>query len=346
MSSSILSLQGAAIVGVVLIAAVAGCLGSGTIIPATLPDTTTVAPPHPPHYLPLYTSSLVVMQKDLVLQNDKLPNMTLSIPTYMPEGFFFFSGTLAQGSWISPQGEGYCLFTYHRGQDEWVDLMERSRNSLSCPDRAEYRAAEEGTLLAIHGATGELWWGRDGWCYNLSGSLPQKELEKIAESVKPVPYREGIMPPYEYQPPAHPLDRTIIINRNTTVRGLTITVKSLECTPNACTALIGLGSGPLPSVSPASTGIVQPTLPQANPDLHAEWRVDGGRPLMTMPGGGYMFNETSVRWKIEPLPEDSRELEVNISRAGGMDGPWRISIPLDGRSDTDPPAASQLEDSS
>jgi hypothetical protein len=215
--------------------------------------------------------------------------------------------------------------------------MEQSRNSISCPDYAEYYAAEEGTLLAIHGATGELWWGRDGWCYNLSGSLPQKELEKIAESVKPVPYREGIMPPYEYQPPAHPLDRTIIVNRSTTVRGLTITVKSLECTPDACTALISLGSGPLPSVSPASTGIVQPTLPPANPDLHAEWRVDGGRPLMTMPGGGYMFNETSVRWKIEPLPEDSRELEVNISRARGISGPWQISVPLQ-----DDPGTGQL----
>jgi hypothetical protein len=330
-------LLSAAFVIVITLGAAAGCLGPDSSLPGASPISPTMLPPLPPHYLPLYTSSLVEMQKNLP------PDMTLSLPQYLPEGFFFFSGTLAQGNWISPQGEGYCLFTYHRGQDEWVDLMERSRNSTKCPDEPEYQRAEAGSLLAVHGGTGELWWGGDGWCYNLSGSLPREELEMIAASVKPVPYREGIIPPYEYQPPAHPLVRTFTVNRSTTVKGLTITVESLRCTPDTCTALIGLGAGVLPAVSPASTVVVQPTLPPVNPDLHAEWRVDGGRPLMTMPGGGYMFNETSVIWKIEPLPEDSRELELNISRARGNFGPWRISIPLQNNSGIDPPAISPQE---
>ena len=91
--------------------------------------------------------------------------------------------------------------------------MERSRDVRTCPDKSEFQVAEAGSLLANKGATGELSWGGDGWCYSLSGSVPREDLEKIAASVKPMPYREGVIPPYEYQPPAHPLVRTFSVNR-------------------------------------------------------------------------------------------------------------------------------------
>jgi hypothetical protein len=267
------------------------------------------------------------------MQKNYEPGRNIALPTFLPEGFFFFSGELAQGYWKSASREDYYSLTYHRGQDEWIDLQKESRNSTTCPDTPGYQAAEGGTLLALHGGTGEMRWASDGWCYILSGTLAQEELEKIAASIRQVPYREGVMPPYEYQPPAHPLVRSFTLNTSSAAKGLTITLASLQCTPDACTARFSLPDTPLtPSDSPSPVV----TFPPANPDLHAIWRVDGGRPLMTMPGGGIMFNTTSVYWKIEPLPEDSRELSVNISRARGIFGPWQISIPLQNNSGIEP----------
>jgi hypothetical protein len=59
-----------------------------------------------------------------------------------------------------------------------------------------------------------------------------------------------------------------------------------------------------------------------------------------MPGGGISYNETSVFWKIEPLPEDSRELSVNFSRMRGITGPWVITVPLDAGTGTGQPVSS------
>jgi len=343
----ILRMRGAAIVIALFLVAMAGCLEQGTPTPAASPAPTStlvpLPPTHPPHYLPLYTSSLVIMQKNLETQKDRLPGMTLSIPTYLPEGFFFYHGTLAQGYLTSPQSEGYCSFTYQKGEDEWVTHMERSQDARTCPDEPEYQVAEVGSLLANKGATGELHWGGDGWCYNLSGSVPREELEKIAASVKPIPYREGVIPPYEYQPPAHPLVQTFSVNRSSTTMGVTVTVESLTCTAEMCTAKIRVGTGSSLSLSPAP---VVTTMPPVGFSPHAEWRVDGGWPLRTMPGGGKRFNATSIHWDIEPLPETSRELSVNFSRVNGITGPWQISIPLDNRSGSGQPDTTRTEDTS
>ena len=328
---------------VMTLIAASGCLDQKTTAPVPTLATNPVPPPHPPHYLPLYTSSLVIMQKNLEMQKDQLPGMTLSIPTYLPEGFFFYDGTLAQGNLISPQSEGYCSFTYQRGEDEWATLTERSRDAGNCPDEPEFQIAEAGSLLANKGATGELYWGGDGWCYNLSGSLPREELEKVAASVEPVPYREGVIPPYEYQPPAHPLVQSFSVNRSSTTNGVTVTVESLTCTPEMCRAKIRVDSGTSPSLSPAP---VVTTMPPAGFSPHAEWRLDGGRPLRTMPGGGKMFNATSIYWKIEPLPATSRELSVNFSRVNGIAGPWQVSIPLRNSSGTGQTAISSQGGSS
>jgi hypothetical protein len=328
--------------------AAAGCLEPEALPPASPPEpaSTPVSVPagHPPHYLPLYTSSLVVMQKNLEMQKDQLPGMTLSIPTYLPEGFFFFFGTLAQGNLIAPQSdEGYCSFTYQRGEDEWVTLTERSRDVVNCPDKSEFQVAEAGSLLANKGATGELSWGGDGWCYSLSGSVPREDLEKIAASVKPIPYREGVIPPYEYQPPAHPLVRTFSVNRSSTTNGVTVTVESLTCTAEMCAAKIRVGTGSSPSLSPLP---VVTTMPPFGSSPNAEWRVDGGQPLRTMPGGGKRFNATSISWDIEPLPETSREVSVTFSRVNGITGPWQVSIPLDNRSGSGKPDTTLTGDSS
>jgi hypothetical protein len=338
-------MRGTAIVILIFLAATAGCLGqlNSQPAPSTVPPSAPVPLPqgHPPHYLPLYTTSLVDMQKNLEMQKDLLPGMTLSVPSYLPDGFFFYYGTLAQGNLIAPQSdEGYCSFTYQRGEEEWVTLMERSRDVRTCPDGPGYQVAETGSLLANKGATGELSWGGDGWCYNLSGSVSREELEKIAASVRPAPYREGVIPPYEYQPPAHPLIRTLSVNRSTTTNGVTVTVESLACTAERCAATIRVGTGTPASASPVP---VVTTMPPAGSGPQGEWRVDGGRPLRTMPGGGKRFNATSIYWDIEPLPETSREVSVNFSRVNGITGPWRISIPLHDDPGTGRPAASPRE---
>lgn len=311
---------------------VAGCLGpavptpeaSQTPSPVPMsPIPTTVSPPH--HYLPSYYNSLYMMQRNLP------GNMILALPTYLPDGFFFYSGTSALRSGEkSPESEGYCIFTYQHGQEDWVTIREQPRGPATCPDKPLFEAAAVGSLLANKGATGEVNWGSSGWCLSLTGTLPQQELEKIAASVQLVPYREGVVPPYEYQPPAHPLVRAFAVNRSATANGETITIWSLECGPDACVVKIRLGAD---QTLPASPAPVVTTAPPG-PDLHAEWRVDGGRPLLTMPGGGFMFNTTHVTWKIEPLPEGSRELSLNISRMRGVSGPWEITVPLDNATGT------------
>jgi hypothetical protein len=226
-----------------------------------------------------------------MMQRNLPDTMTLALPTYLPDGFFFYSGSSALRTGDkSPESPGYCIFTYQRGQAEWVTIREQPRGPVTCPDKPVFEPAAAGSLLANKGATGELNWGNDAWCLSLSGTLPKNELEKIAASVEPVPYREGVMPPYEYQPPAHPLVGTFAVNRSATANGETITIRSLACGPDS--------------------------------------RGDGGRPLRTMPGGGFMFNATHVTWKIEPLPEDSHELVLNVSRMRGVSGPWVITVPL------------------
>jgi hypothetical protein len=158
--------------------------------------------------------------------------------------------------------------------------------------------------------------------------LSKEDMEKIAASVHPVPYREGVLPPYEYQPPPHPLVRNFTFNRSVSAQGVTITFETLRCAPDSCIAEIRLGVASPPAFV-APTGV---TPPPVYPDPHAEWRVDGGRPLLKMhSGGGYRpEGETTLTfWNIEPLPADSRELEVNFSRVNGVFGPWVIIVPLE-----------------
>jgi hypothetical protein len=326
----------AAVVIILFLVATAGCVGPKTNEPAAspvpAPEPVPVTPPH--HSIPLYSFSLYAMQKNLA------GGINLSLPTYLPDGFFFFTGSLVDSFSDSPADNRHYSFTYHRGQDEWVTLSEQSRNSTTCPDGPEYRLAELGKTLMQRPGSSELSWGRDGWCFTLSSMLSREEMEKIAASVEPAPYREGVMPPYEYQPPAHPLVRQYHVNRSIVASETTITFESLQCTPDGCTAIFGLSGASLPPDSLSPVVSPMPTLPPANPDLHAEWRVDGGRPLLTMPGGSITFNTTFVSWKIEPLPEDSRELSVNISRVRGISGPWVIVIPLEPAATRTDPATS------
>jgi hypothetical protein len=303
--------------------AVAGCLGPVTSEPVASPVSTLTPAPVPPFHppTPLYSFSLLDIQKNLA------PDISLALPTYLPDGFFFSTGMQARASWEGPMTDGIFSFTYKRGQDEWVTLHEQSRNSTPCPDGPDYRMAEVGKMQTLRAGSSELSWGRYGWCYTLSGMLSRDEMEKIAASVKPVPYREGVIPPYEYQPPIHPLIRNISVNRSATEKNVTITVESLHCTRSACDAVIRLGV-PSPPAFSAPPGVAPPPV---SPEPHAEWRVDGGRPLLEMPGkGGYRpeGETTLIFWKLEPLPAESRGLEVNFSRVKGITGPWLIFIPL------------------
>ena len=337
----VIYMRGAAIFIVLFLVAASGCLEQGTITPAASPSPAStpipVPPVHPP--MPFYSFSLHEFQKILA------PNITLALPTYLPDGFFFNTGSAPWASLDSPMNEGVYSVTYNRGQDEWVTLSEQSRNATTCPDGPEYRlAAAEETLTQGEGSN-ELSWGRDGWCFTLSGMLSREEMEKIAASVEPIPYREGVIPPYEYQPPAHPLVRNFTFNRSATAQGITITFQTLRCAPDACTAGIRLGvaSPPAFSVPPGVSA------PPVFPDPHAEWRVDGGRPLLKMPGsGGYRpEGETTLTfWNFEPLPEDSRELSVNFSRVKGISGPWLIVVPLEPAAIRTSPATTPQRDSS
>ena len=174
--SRVTCLQGVAVVIVLLFVAMAGCLEQGPPPPAASPapasTQVTVAPTHPP--MPYIFSSLLSIQKDLA------PDIMLALPAYLPDGFVFNPGTEARTSYEWPEHEGIYTFTYNRGQDEWLTLKEQSQNSTSCDDGPKYRAVVAGTALAANGGAGELWWGSDGLCYNLSGTLPRNELEMVS----------------------------------------------------------------------------------------------------------------------------------------------------------------------
>lgn len=311
---------------VIALLLVAGCLGPAAPAatePATVPlaGTSAVPPPHPP--TPLYVFSLSAIQKNWAA------GTILSLPTYLPEGYFFTRGSLASSSWSNTGQSSTYGFLYNRGQEEWVYLTEKSRDTVSCSEAPVFHAnTGNNGAQQQKSSIGELSWGGGGWCFNLSGSLSREELEKVAASVKPVPYREGVIPPYEYQPPAHPLISNMTVNRSSTTGNITITVESLVCSGEACTATVRLGISSPPSFS-VPPGVAAPP---EYPDPHAEWRVDGGRPLLNPSGHALGYrpegDTTVVFWTIEPIPEDSRTLAVNFSRVKGISGPWEISIPL------------------
>jgi hypothetical protein len=332
------SLQEAIIVMVIALVVAAGCLGPATPAagePAvTVPsaETPAVPPSHPP--TPLFALSLTDMQKNWA------SGTILSLPTFLPEGYFFTQGSIIYSSWNNTGQKGTYGFLYRRGQEEWVYLTEKSRDTASCPEAPVFHA-DNGSNGAQQqkSSTGELSWGKDGWCFNLSGSLSREELENIIASVKPVPYREGVIPPYEYQPPAQPLICNVTMNRSSTTGDITIAVESLVCSAESCTVKVRLGISSPPSFS-VPPGM---TAPPEYPDPHAEWRVDGGRPLINPSGQALGYrpegDTTVIFWTIEPIPEDSRTLSVNFSRIKGITGPWVITVPLatgTGTSQTDP----------
>jgi len=308
-------LQGAAVFTVLIaLSAGAGCTGNGN--EASIPSLT----PAPPPVLPPSTSSLLDMQKNLA------SGITLSLPTCLPDGFFFTNGMAGLTSGTDPADGTYWL-TYTRGQDEMVSLSEQSRNSTTCEDGPEYRPAGSAKILSQRPGASELTWARPGWCFTLSSTLSRKEMEAIAESVQPVPYHEGVIPPFEYQPPAHPLTGNFTVNRSAVDQGITITAETLRCEPEGCTAEVRLGI----SSPPAFSAPPEITVAPVSPDPHAEWRVDGGRPLLIMSGkGGYRPEgaTTLTFWNIEPLPAGSRELTASFSRVRGISGQWLIHIPL------------------
>ncbi|OPX64008.1 MULTISPECIES: hypothetical protein [unclassified Methanoregula] len=315
------ALFGTCAIALALALAAAGCISPGTNPPVSVQATENATPNHPPHYLPLFFDSLYSMQERLA------PSVTLSLPTRLPEGYVFTTGTQTGGYGETSADQASYTLSYQRGQKESIYLQEQSRNSTTCPDEPVYKTAAVGKTLTQREGTGELTWGRDGWCFTLSGPVPKNELEAIAASVQPIPYRQGVMPPYEYQPPAHPLVGTFPVNRSATAAGQTITIRTFSCTADACTAVFHIHT--LSPADPPPSQVVT-TMPPIGSGPRAEWRVDGGRPLLTKPGGGMRYNETSVFWMTEPLPKDSRELVVNFTRINGIDGVWRITIPLDG----------------
>jgi len=312
-------LQGALVILVCVLSAGAGCAGPGTPMNASPSASPSIPPPHPP--MPLYVFSLSDMQKNLA------SGVTLSLPTSLPDGFFFTNGMVGRTSWDDPADTGTFWFTYTRGQDDTVTLTEQSRNSTACADGPEYRPMEIGKTRTQKPGSSELTWARSGWCFTLSSTLSRKEMEAIAASVQPVPYREGVIPPFEYQPPAHPLTGNFTVNRSAADQGITITIETLRCVPEGCTAEVRLGI----SSPPAFSAPPEITVAPEPPEPHAEWRVDGGRPLLMMSGSGGYRPEgatTLTFWNIEPLPAGSRELTVRFSQVRGISGQWLIPVPL------------------
>lgn len=319
----------------VSLAAVTGCItpinAGPSAIPATPPPSTTTATTTTT--VPFQHGHIPFMSSRIMGMFNGLPNgVPLYLPQYLPEGFFFEDGSLTDEYRVPPLYEGVCHVSYRRGQEENVFLEQASRNSTACKDAMEYFIPGSEGVTNQRGYA-ELRWGSDGRCFVLASSLSREEMEKIARSVKPVIYAKGDVPLYEYQPPAHPLIRNFSMYQNVTTNKITITFESLACDAKACIAAVRLGVPP----PQAASGSPMVTLAPANPKPHVEWRVDGGRPLRLM-NIGFSYrpegDTTAVFWNIEPLPEDSRELTLNISRVNGIYGPWLFTVPLTPEKDT------------
>ncbi|MBR1369576.1 hypothetical protein RJ53_08780 [Methanocalculus chunghsingensis] len=270
---------------------------------------------------PLYFTSLHSMQKLLH------PDMTLALPGYLPEGYLFTDGSYAPASETGWRSVGYQrgserVVLYQQHLDKGTFPIGSAVASMAPADTTI--AGEPATLVV--GKVTELFWSRDNLTLRLTGTLPAEEMIRIAESVHPAPYDPDTTPPYEYLPPANPMEKRFEIGQTHSADNRTVTFVSLECTPDGCEAVFLVDLVASPTIDPPPRG----TSPPRSPDPVAVFRVDNGTPLRTT--GSYSYRAegdgTLIFWRTDPIPSGTKVFHATFTQFRDQIGLWEFSVSL------------------
>jgi hypothetical protein len=293
-----------------------GCTGQAGL--AGEPDAAPAPPTPVARITPLFFTSLHQMQSILD------PEITLALPCYLPEGYLF-SG----GAWPPGSEDGWRQVCYLRGEETLVLIQQPSNQGPFDSGNDEYvvnATVGGGPATLIIGEKTEVQWSRYNLSFRLTGTLPQDVMISIAESVRPAPYDPDISPPYEYVPPADPLEETFAVDRTVSAQNLTVTFVSLECTRERCEAVffVNLVASPTAPAPPGGT------TPPRSPDPHGEFWVDNGTPLRTTQSYSYRpeGNGTLIFWRIDPIPSDAGVFHARITKFRNKEGLWEFSVNL------------------
>ncbi|GAA5262795.1 DUF4367 domain-containing protein [Methanocalculus sp. MC3] len=300
----------------------AACLlSAGCTVPADEngdPDISTVPKGQ---ITPLYFTSLYSMQRALD------PEICLALPGYLPEGYLF-----TDGSWAPASDTGWRSVGYQRGSER-ITLYQQPLDKGTFPigsavasmAPADTTIAGEPATLVV-GKMTELFWSRDNLTFRLTGTLTAEEMISIAESVHPAPYDPDTNPPYEYLPPANPMEKRFEIGQTLSADNRTVTFVSLECNPDGCEAVFLVDLVASPTIDPPPGG----TSPPRSPDPVAVFRVDNSTPLRTTGSFGYRGegDGTLIFWRTDPIPSDANIFHATFTQFREQIGLWEFSVSL------------------
>ncbi len=166
------------------------------------------------------------------------PEICLSLPGYLPEGYLF-----SDGAWAPASDTGWRSVGYQRGNERIVlNQQPLDKGTFPIGSAVASMAPADTTIggepaTLVVGKMTELFWSRDDLTFRLTGTLPSEEMIRIAESVRPAPYDPGTPPPYDYLPPANPMEKTFDVGQTISADNRTVTFVSLECNPDRCEAI-------------------------------------------------------------------------------------------------------------
>jgi hypothetical protein len=272
---------------------------------------------------PLFFTSLHKMQRTLDPEN------CLALPGYLPEGYLF-----SDGAWAPTSDTGWRTVGYQRGNERitlYQQLLEKGALNLEAfgaegPGIATNTTigGEPATLVA--GKKTELFWSRDDLTFRLTGTLPAEEMIRVAESVHPAPYDPDTPPPYEYLPPANPMEKTFDIGQTVSADNRTVTFVSLECNPDRCEAVFLVDLVASPTFDPPPGG----TSPPRSPNPVGEFWIDNSTPLRTTESYGYRGegDGTLIFWRTDPIPSDARIFHATFTQFREQEGLWEFGVSL------------------
>ncbi|MCQ1538111.1 DUF4367 domain-containing protein [Methanocalculus taiwanensis] len=303
---------------------------SGDTAPANVPNTpdngtgAEISPtPTGPNFriTPLFFTSLHTMQRTLD------PEICLSLPGYLPEGYLF-----SDGAWAPTSDTGWRIVGYQRGNERIV-LNQQPLDKGTFPIGSAWasRAPAEITIggepaTLVEGKMTEIIWSRDDLAFRLVGTLSAEEMIRIAESIHPAPYDPDTPPPYEFLPPANPMEKRFEIGQTVSADNRTVTFVSLECNQRKCEAVFFVDLVASPTFDPPPGG----TSPTGSPDPVAGFRVDNGLFLRTTESYSYRDegDGTLIFWKTDPIPADAGVFHATFTQFREQKGLWEFNVSL------------------
>jgi hypothetical protein len=130
--------------------------------------------------------------------------------------------------------------------------------------------------------------------------------------------------------PNSAMTKDLDINQSVTNAGLTVTLQSLELNAVSGTATIfynppGLSVPEGPNPDPSQVMKLDEFIRGAA----AEYRIDSGEnKQLTRDGAIFNKNGITLKWKIDPVPLDAKELTLTVTNLGGLEGRWEFKVPL------------------